>query len=97
MTLFEWQQTLGLILTLIIGVLLHALYRRRVMTPPLMWALMLVVAHGVVFSGVVLYRHLALGYHDPSPVMTSWSSIWRVHALGTIVGVLWAILERERD
>lgn len=97
MSLFEWQQLLILTLTVAIGVLLHLVYRRRILTSGMMLLLMLVVAHGVAFTTTVLVRRVFLDLVVPSVALTTWSAIWRLHALGTVAGLLYVMLENANE
>lgn len=92
MSPFEVNQIIILIIIITIGIVLIRIRVMHEISGGLFFLCMSVVLHGVAFGSLVIFRHAVLDIHEPSVNMTYWSSIWRVHALVTVLGVLYGIM-----
>ena len=94
--------TLGFILALVAGItfLLVSLYQQRRLTIWEVAAPLSVAVHGLVFLLFTIIRHWVMGAHGPSVLISTWSGLWRLHAMSVIFGILlvmWQDTRRDAD
>lgn len=86
------------IAALVVGISLQVLRlcRHNVIKRAYAFGPAVALAHGLIFTIVVVVR--TSGNYTPTPFMTFWSGLWRIHVLVTIAAILEAIWrERSRN